>query len=164
MAKPKRFYYECIFICDLGHWAPDQRTERWIRRGRSLIQPMKVLHSIRVSPSRGYNARGEEFPPDYIVTDRPLARNYTEEITKKVSRPKFDNRGSRDGREMREKIGKVKFRLLDADEVMESVRRNAYDLDWVDNLFEDAITDVHLPAETAAMAKAGEKLLQGGKG
>ena len=155
MAKTRRFYYECVLETDLGFWAPDQRKEHWVQKGKNVIQPMKALHYIRVAPSNGMNIRGEPFPPDYIVTDRPLGRQYTEEIEKRVSRPSFDSStGRRNGRYWRKKVSKIKFRLLDADEIDPEVRRKAIDLPWVDALFEDIVKDVILPKDVAILDKS----------
>ena len=164
MAKAKRFWYEVVFQLDLGHWAPDQRPERWTYKGRVLVQPQRTKHSLRLFPSRGYNGRGEPFPPDYFVTDRPIGKSYTEEVNKMVSRSEnIGLQGQYGKRSMRLKTSKIKARLLDADEVTESVRRAAYDLEWTDDLFENAVADVHLPAETARMAKEGAKVLAAGR-
>ena len=148
MAKEKRYWYECIYETDLGYWAPDQRRERWVQKGRSLIQPMRVLHSVRLYPSRGVNSRGEPLPPDYACFLQPLAKQYTEEVTKRVSRPNYTVTGRRAGRVMRPKTSKVKFRQLDSDELTDYVRRNAYFFDeWHESLFIDADKDVYLPGE-----------------
>ena len=177
MAKERRYYYECVYQCDVGHIGQDQRRERFIRRGRSEIAK-PTMHSVRVYPSRGVNARGEEIPADYIVTDQPIGKNYTEEVEKKVSRPDFEHPGVRN-RLMRAKVSKVKFVLRDAADVPEECRRKAYDYGrpqfgedekgnrvqiagWHASLFETHVEDVVLPAESAAMAAAGRKMLAKG--
>jgi len=104
---------------------------------------MAVLHSKRLSPSRGFTARGEEIPPDYIVTDKPLGRTYTEEVTKMVSRPK-DQMGTKE-RVMRPKTSKIKFVLLDPEDVTQEIKRSAYDFNWAPALFKDATEDVIPP-------------------
>jgi len=144
MAKPKRYYYECVLQCDLPYVAPDQRRERWPKNN---IAPM-CIHSKRLVPSDGYTT------PDFIVTDKPVARQYTEEVVKAVSRPDFEHPGAR-RRIMREKVSKIKLRLLDSDEVGETVRRTAIDLPWADALFTEATQDVILSPEMQRLAAQG---------
>lgn len=151
MAKAKRYFYKCVYPCDVGYWGPDQRKERWGKQG----QPPKVLHSVRVLPSRGYDSRGRERPGDYIVTDKPLAKHFTQETVKKVSRPSWDPQtGRRNGRVYRKKVTKVKFELLDADEIDREIREAAYDKPWCESLFEEAPEKVDLPADVAIMDKS----------
>jgi len=163
MAKQKKYYYECVYPCDVPWYGPDQRRERWVQKGKMLVQPPRVLHSVRCFPSRGYNARGEKLLGDYIATNRPIGKAFTEEVTKSVSRVDWNAR-LRDGgspRKMVEKSSKVKFVLLEPDEVTDAVRRVAYDFedDWGAALFNDADTDVVLPAEAAEMARQGAREL-----
>jgi len=168
MAKEKRFWYECILQCDLGYYAPDGRRERWVKKGRAMIQPT-TMHIVRLLPEHGLNGRGEPFPADYIVTDKPLGRSYVEAgVTKAVSRPAtaFGNIGGLKPRVMREKVNKVKFRLLDTDEITSEVRRQAWDYGlpvmrdgkqvegWAASIFEANDKDVELPAEEALNARA----------
>jgi hypothetical protein len=72
-----------------------------------------------------------------------------------VSRSLHDgtNPGQFGKRAMRPKITKPKLRLLDADEVTESVRRSAYDLEWDETLFEDATGDVQAPGNIPLAAQ-----------
>ena len=155
MAKTRRYYYECVAECDLGFWGPDQRKERWIQKGRQLIQPARVQHSIRLSPSRGIRPNGDQIPPDYIVTDRPLGKQYTEEITKKVSRPSFDPvTGRRNGRYFRKKVSAIKFRLMDIDEVDSDIKKHAFDMEWQEVIYETHSEDVTLPKDQAVIDKA----------
>ena len=109
-------------------------------RGNQAVQPMAVLHSLRTHPSPGYTARGQRIPPDYIVTDKPIGKCYTGEVTKRVSRPEHLRGGA--PRVMRPKTSKVKFLLLDPDEVDSEIRRSAHDLNWGPNLFDDGDRDV----------------------
>ena len=112
----RRLYYEVVHEVDLAWYAPDQRVERWPRRGQRDVQPMSVMHSMRLGPSPGYTARGNALPPHYIVTDRPVGNTYTEEVMKVVSRPIQDSAQ----RTMRPKYSKIKLRLLDKDEIIGS--------------------------------------------
>lgn len=154
MAKSKRFYYKCILVCDLGWYGPDQRKERWETKGKVSIQPTKTLHSIRLKPSGGYNARGEEMPPDYIVTDKPVGKCFTEQVPKKVSRPSWDpNTGRRNGRVYRKKFSVPKLEILDPDEIDSLIRKRAFDLPWTDNLYSDGPEKVDLPGNVAVMDK-----------
>ena len=166
MAKEKRFWYECVLQCDIGWYGPDQRRERWPRRGRSEIQP-DTMHSVRLTPEHGRNGRGEPFPADYIVTDKPVGRSYTEVVTKGVSRPEtaYGNIGGARQRVMRVKESKIKLRLMDPDELTREIRYNAYDYGppeyrdgkqvkgWVAALFEDNDKDVVLPKDMAKWAQ-----------
>lgn len=161
MAKARRYYYAVVLQCDLPWYGPDQRKERWVMKGKQLVQPTRVLHVKRVYPSKGFNARGEEFPPDYIVTDRPVGKSYTHEVVKKVSRPDFEHPGARK-RLDREKASKIKLELIDPDDVTAEIRRAAYDMDWGEELFKDAVEDVKLPSETARLAMAGAKAIAKG--
>ena len=156
----KRYYYRVLMPVDLPWIGPDQRRERWIRRGRQLIQPAATTHVIRVYPSPGYSDTGEEILGDYIVTDKPVAKHYTEEVTKLVSRPDPDSVGT-GKRDMRPKTSKIKLELVPMTEMMESMRRKALDLPWSEAMFTEADEDVVLPREMAAMAMAGAKLNAG---
>jgi len=155
MAKPKRYYYEVVYTCDLPFYAPDQRKERWPRRGRRDVQPQSVLHCIRVHPSPGFNARGDALEPDYIVTDRKVGNTYTEEVVRSVSRPGAPGTGQRS---MRPKTSKIKLQQVEPDEVNAEIRRTANDLPWGDELFKDHTADVVLPEESAALAARGARV------
>lgn len=178
MAKTKRFYYECVYPTDLGYYALDQRRERWVRQGRSDIAK-PTMHCVRCYPSKGLNARGEQIPADYIVTDQTLGKQYTEEIAKQVSRPDFEHPGQR-FRKMREKVSKVKFVLLDPEDVTTYVRSHAYDYGapqfgkdakgndiqvsgWHAQMFETINADVTLDKEVELNAKIGRGLILAGK-
>jgi len=128
--------------------APDQRRERWPKNN---IAPLCV-HVKRVYPTDGYK------PPDYIVTNQPIARQYTEEVVKAVSRPDFEHPGARK-RIMREKVSKVKFRLLDSDEIGDRIKEVAHDFPWADALFTEMTQDVTLSPEMARMAAQGAAML-----
>jgi len=155
----KRYYYKVVQKVKLPWIGPDQRRERWKQRGRQFIQPMETLHSVTLNPSKGYTLDGQEIPPDYVVTDRPVAKHLTSEVTKKVSRPGYEI-GSFN-REDREKTSKVKLVLLGAQELTDYARRMAHDLNWGPAMFDEASDDVHLPADEARFAAAGAKSLRG---
>jgi hypothetical protein len=145
----RRFYYECLRRTDLGYWGPQRRRER---EGKGM--PTKVQHIAVVLPSRGMNTRGEELPPDYIVTDKPLGKQYIEQMTKKVSRPSFDSEsGRRNGRYYRRKLITPKFRLLDPDEVDWDIKKRAIDMDWQEVLFQTVTNQVDLPRDVAILDK-----------
>lgn len=158
MAKQKRYFYECVMTCDLPFMGPDQRRERWKQNGRIQEQPQKVLHVLRVHPSPGFTARGDRRPADYIVTDRPIGRSYTEEVVKNVSRSLHDGTDAKQAlkRGARPKVSKIKFKLLDPEDVTDYVRMNAFDFEdrWGPALFDDGDKDVVLPKEAAAFASA----------
>lgn len=154
----KRYYYECVRQCDIGWRGPDPRRERWSTRGGMLVQPPDVMHSKRLYPSvasagrAGLSVGLNDVRPeaDIIVTDKPVAKNYTQTVTKKVSRPRFDpTTGRRHGRYFRRKTNPPKLRILEPDEIDNDVRRNAIDLPWDVSLFTDATGDVILPQDVA---------------
>ena len=160
MAKQKRYYYECVFPdkdgCEVGYWAPDQRRERWPRKGRLSQQPMRVLHTLRLKasdPDR-LDRNGNPRPGDYLVSDKPIGRAYTEETIKNVSRPEIDLKTGvvYKTRVMRTKICRQKFRLLEDFEVDRSVIETAYDMDWREDLYNDGQKDVLLPKEAKQAA------------
>lgn len=160
MAKAKRFWYECVLQCDLGFLAPDQRRERWTQRGKVEVQPPRTLHSVRLYPSKGYDKNGNYIPGDVAVFDQPLARRYTEEIEISVSRPLIDaEHPGGHTRYMRPKVTKVKFVLLDPEDVTESVKRRAYDYgpDWHPSLFAEGPVEINLPRDVA-VGLAAEKV------
>ena len=149
-AKPSRdggYYYETLLRCDLLHTAPAKREDQKSRDGFGRTVTPMIAHPIRVQPSRGFNGRGELFPPDYIVTERPLARSYTEVIQKKVSRPDPANPLDKRLRKMVAKSTKIKFRLLEDWEITGEVRRSAWRKDLVPMMFDDTSADVYLPGE-----------------
>ena len=152
--KDKRHYYEVVITHDLPWFGPDQRRERWPRKGQRDVQPMSVLHSMRVNPSNTYDGRGRPIPGHYIVTDRPVGRNYTEEVVKNVSRRESSESSKR---VMRPKTSEIKLRLLDPDEVSFEIQQNAHDENWGPDLFENHTEDVVLPVESARMALEGAK-------
>lgn len=138
-----RYFYECIArgICpwvDVGYKGPDQRRDRWPRKGRNRVQPTHVLHVIRCH-SNILQKTGEQIkPPDYIVTNKPLAKRYTDTVTYGVSRMDDPAHGKKN-RVIRNKTSEPKFRLLSADEITDFVRANAYDYgdDWDAHMFEE---------------------------
>lgn len=143
-----KFYYECVLQVDMTYMAP------WGKGGSHAEKddedaPMLVRHSLRVCPSRGQNARGVPFPPDYIVTDKPLAKHFTDQIVKKVSRPAFDPYTGRKlpQRAYRKKITKIKFVLVPPDELMQSIIDNAIKKAWTPEMFQEVSTKVDLPID-----------------
>jgi hypothetical protein len=149
MPKAKSYYYECVLQCELPWYGPDQRKERAKFVGRSEMVNPRTLHVIRCNSSaeKGFNSRNEPIAPDYICVPKPLAKHYTDEITKKVSRVKVDSAYRAVGRVLRDKTSKVKFVLLDPDEVTEFVKRSAYNYGdaWGPEMFEDKYDDVLPP-------------------
>lgn len=155
MAKEKLYWYECVRQVDLKYWGPEQRKERWTQRGPTAVQPQRVQHWIRLYPSgpnvdqqgmsRGY--------ADYAVFRKPLANHLTMELTKKVSRSIHygTNPGQFGKRKLRAKVTKTKMQLLEPDEVTESIKRRAYDMDWDESLFKDQEADqvIGPPGEVA---------------
>ena len=114
--KPKKYYYECVYPVELNYLAPDHRRERW----EGMRAPI-VPHPIRFKPE---DKLGEK-PADYLVTLRPLAKHLTVKVTRNVRRKNL-----RTGEyTMVPTDSRVKFELLDPEDVTESVKRRARDLD-----------------------------------
>ena len=61
-------------------------------------------------------------PADYIATDKPVGKQFTEQVVKEVSRYSGPGR-----RKMMTKVSEPKLRQLDPSEVTESVRKMAMD-------------------------------------
>ena len=130
--KPKKLYYECVNEVELNFMAPDHRKERW-----SGLNPPIVPHPIRIKPFDPMSGR----PADVLVSSRPLAKHLLEPITKKVRRKNL-----RTGEyEMKETTTRVKFELLDSEDVTDDVRRRAQELNLPENCYAEgelAITEV----------------------
>jgi hypothetical protein len=111
--KDKRYYYECVMQCQMGYLAPDHRKERWVNG-----QPLQVLSEITFLPDDIYDKRK---PAMILAVDLPLAERYTEEIPKVVRRKNL-----RSGEwEEKETHSKIKFRLMDPDEITADMRARA---------------------------------------
>lgn len=99
----KGYLYECVMDCSVGYMAPDQRKER-IKPG---VTPENVMHEITFRASDGYSL------PEYLFTQKRLARHYTDVIEHVVNRKDFVNNTRVD----RVTHTKIKFRLIDSDEM-----------------------------------------------
>jgi len=113
--KAKEFYYECIHPegIEMNYLAPDHRKERW----EGLTPPI-VPHPIRFYPFDAMTGKSA----DYVVTDRPLAQHLLTPIIKSVQRKNL--RTSK--KSMVETVTKPKFRLLEPEEVTESIKKVAW--------------------------------------
>ena len=106
----KRYFYQCVYQCDVAYAGPDQRRENWIERGRGRGIPTYAFHPIRLQPEHGMRPNGRPFPADYICTPRAVGKSYTEQVEKEVSRPVTAYGGAR---KMRTKVSKIKLELVD---------------------------------------------------
>jgi hypothetical protein len=112
MAKERRYYYECLATCQMGYMASDHRRERWADDGTPAI----CLHERTFYPAGLGKKRA-----DYLVTDEPISKRYTDPVMRTFK--KMDLR-------TREIITvnapmTVKFRLLDQEEVGDYIREHA---------------------------------------
>lgn len=186
----KRYYYRCVYPCDVAYYGPDQRRENWRETGKLSI-PTYAMHSIRIQPQHGRRVNGRPFPADYIVTEKPLGKSYTEEVTKTVSRPATPYGGKRVNREKRNKIklqlvdehdipadaevyrrGMPVFVELEEDEVLEwqdrgrlvtkdKTGKSVQQIQgWAATMFEDSDWPVVLPEDTAKLWAAGRLALE----
>ena len=134
MSKRKRYYYECVHEVELHFMGPDHRRERW-----TGLTPPTVRHPIRFNPHEPLSNR----PADVLMSDRPLAKHLLEPIKKKVRRKNL-----RTGEyEMKETETRVKFELLDPEDVTDDVRRRAKELQMPEDCYAEsreelAITEV----------------------
>jgi hypothetical protein len=113
--KDTRFYYECVMSCQMGYLAPDHRKERFVNN-----QPLQVLHEVTFVPDDPYDKRK---PAMVLSLDFPLAERYVEEVPKVVRRKNLRTNEW----EEKETHSKIKFRLMDADEITGEIRaRSVY--------------------------------------
>ena len=126
MSKKRKLYYECVHQVDMNYLAPDHRKERW-----DGLQAPIIEHGIRFHPEDPL----AEKPPDILVTERPLARHLTTEITRNVRRKNL-----RTGEyEMKPATTKVKFELLDPEDITDDVRRRARELNLPESSYEEEV-------------------------
>lgn len=186
----KRYFYKCVYPCDVAYFGPDQRRENWIESGRSTI-PTYGMHSVRLRPQHGRRVNGRPFPADYIMTDQPVGKSYTEEVIKQVSRPASPYGGKRVNRE---KHNKIKLQLVDEGDIpadaeihrrglpvfielteddmlawqehdrplnKDKAGKNVQQIQgWAASMFEDSDWPVVLPEDTAKMWAAGRLALE----
>ncbi len=143
-----KIYYRCVHQVDMAYFAPWGKGGNHSEGDREDT-PLLVRHWIRVMPSRGYNARGKPFPPDYIVTEQPLARHFCEQTVKKVSRIAFDPMTGRrlPQRAYRKKVTKIKFELVDKDDLTRDIIEDAIKKQWAPEMFQDVPLKVELPID-----------------
>ena len=181
----KQFFYECVYPCDVGFATTSRRREDWMTDS-GMELPTYAIHPIRVQPVHGMRPNRRPFSADYIRTDKPLGKAYTEEVIKNVSRPTSAYGGAR---VMRQKINKIKFREVDQrdipadaklfknrspvfrtmneDELLhfqtmgwEVPKSKQIQTDgWAAAMFDDGTDDVHLPEATERMWRQGASSL-----
>ena len=120
MAKSKTYFYECVYQVDVAFMAPDHRKERWTE---GAMQPPMLRHSLRFNPAKFGGGMG-----DVLAVSRPLASHFTEPIKKTVKRKNLRTNEYRDV----ETETRIKFRLLDSDEIGDTVRKKARRLDLIE--------------------------------
>ena len=168
----RKFLYECVAapsapgqlgFVEVGYMAPDQRKERWKMVGKQLRQPMckHVIRLYALFEGQEYDPNGNRVWADYLGVDKPLGRQYTEELHYKVSRPTDDyEHPGRRARVMREKISYPKFRLVTGEDRLQVPHNKIVEgYDWTPELFEDRTGDVVLSKDMEALAAAGRKTL-----
>lgn len=122
MIGVKKYYWECVYPVELNYLAPDHRKERW----EGLRAPM-VLHPIRFYPEDALSGKA----PDYLVTTKLLAKHLTVPVERMVRRKNL-----RTGEYTMEKTeSRVKFRLVEREDITESIKKNARDLDLPDTAY-----------------------------
>ena len=144
----KLYYYRCVNQVDLGFMAPWGKGGPRGEMADREDAPQIVKHSIRLRPSRGTDARGRAFHPDYIITEKPLAKQYLVPTVKKVSRPAFDPLGRKlSARAYRKKVTTVKFEAMDASEITQVILDRAIKKNWSPEIFEEVPAVVNLPID-----------------
>ena len=140
----KEYYYECVMQVDMTYLSPRNREAE--KMNLSITERMKMgyeekmyPHPFRFKAADGLKNR----PGDILVTEKPIAWYFTEAREKMVSRPKIDPRGfpMTRVREDKPKMTKIKFRLLEENEVSESVKARAIPLKLRDIDYADAHKD-----------------------
>jgi hypothetical protein len=111
--KDKRLYYECVMQCQVGFMGLDHRRERFVND-----QPQMCLHERTFMPENPYDKRK---PAMILGLDRPLVAHYTDEVSKIIRRKNLRTSEWED----KETHSKIKFRLLDPDEVTSDIRARA---------------------------------------
>ncbi len=100
MPKQKFYYYETILTVDVIYEGPvhraDQRTNVY---ANELMEHSRRLKTGDIPKKKG---------PDYLVTSRPIAAHFTDEIEKTISRP---DPTIGNPRHIRKTYTKIKFAL-----------------------------------------------------
>ncbi len=115
------FYYECVMTVDVAYMAPVHRQDQKFDVPLGGEIPL-MQHNLRFKPADVFKER----PADIMCTEKKIHRSFVEEYEKQVSRPK--EKGGYPAfkeREMRPKMTKIKFRLMDPSEVTESIKKRA---------------------------------------
>jgi hypothetical protein len=142
------FFYRCVMRVDMIYLSPRNRDAE--KMNLSITERMKMgfneqlyPHPFRFKPADPMIDR----PADVLQTERPIASHFTEAKEKMVSRPQMDPRGfpmSR-AREMRSKMTKIKFELIE--NPSESERKRAIPLRLRDIDYADAEEKESTPTE-----------------
>ena len=113
---PAYYVYACVEDCDVGYMNYTPRREHHIPGRR----PPDILHYWRFK--RGRDAR---HPADILITPRPIAKHFTDQIEKNIKRKVLDTGET----VTRKTFTKVKFVLLRPDQITEAIRARAIELD-----------------------------------
>lgn len=111
--KDKRFYYECVMQCQIGYMSLDTRKERWVND-----QPQLCLHERTFYPDDPFNPKK---PAMILALDRPIARRYTEEVTRIVPRKNLRTGEYED----KPTHSKIKFVLIEPEDLTADMRQRA---------------------------------------
>ena len=132
------YFYRCLMDADLIYLHP--RNNEADRMQLSLQERMQMgfnqeltPHPIRLKAADALKGR----PPDVLKVEKPIAWFFTEEREKMVSRPKIDPRGfpMTRAREMRPKMTKIKFELIENPteaEMARAIPLKLRDIDYAD--------------------------------
>jgi len=111
--KDKRLYYECQMQCQVGYMAFDHRKERYVND-----QPTMCLHERTFMPAHPFDKKK---PAMILALEKPIVAHYTDEVPKIVRRKNLRTNEW----EEKETHSKIKFRLMDSDEITSDVRERA---------------------------------------
>ncbi len=141
---PRQYAYKCICAKENNYFV-DLGFEDYNKYERDKLgfknAPLSCKHVIRVFSSDPFrlDRNKNPFPPDYIVTDRPLASHYLKSRVKIISRPRFDIDGRPlvGQRKITRKEVKPKFEEVEMAEVLMAERTGirVHRKKWTDDLF-----------------------------
>ena len=116
MGKKRLYFYECVMTVDVAYMAPQHRQDmkQVGQFGFDSDKDQLVQHNIRLKPADPLKRRGA----DILCSEKPIAKHFLEVYEKQVSRHIVKDGMPVPGRrEMRSKITKVKFRLMEQSEI-----------------------------------------------
>jgi len=132
------YYYRCLMQADMIYLSPRNREAE--KMNLTIQERMKMgyankeyPHPFRFKPADALKGR----PADILETEKQIAWYFIEEREKMVSRPKMDPRGfpMTKVREMRPKMTKIKFELIEnptESEIARAIPLKLRDIDYAD--------------------------------